>query len=57
MALFGEIIAGQCQPKRKENQDVKQLTETATLEINEASKIKELYKIIGPFTEPERETT
>ena len=47
MALFGDIIEGQCQTERKENKDAKQLAVTATLEINEASKIKELYKIIG----------
>ena len=55
LALFGEIIVGQCQKKRKENRDAEQLTETATLKINEANKIKELYKIIGEFTESEKE--
>jgi len=33
---------------------VEQLTETATLEINETKKIKELYKIMGEFTESEK---
>ena len=55
LALFGEIVVGQCQAKRKENQDAKQLTETATMEINETNKIKELYKILGEFTESEKE--
>ena len=55
MALFEEIIVGQCQLKWKENQDVNQLTEMATLKINETNKIKELYKIIGEFTESEKE--
>ena len=55
MALFGEIIVDQCQTKRKENQDAKQLTETATLKINETNKIKELYKILGEFTVSEKE--
>ena len=54
LALFGEIVVGQCQTKRMENQDSKQLTEFSTLKINEASKIKELYKIIGGFTEYEK---
>ena len=31
LALFGGIIVGQFQSKRKGNQDVKQLTETAML--------------------------
>ena len=57
LALFGEIIADQCQTKRKENQDAKHLTATATLKINGSSKIKELYKMIGEFTESEKETT
>ena len=47
LALYGEIVAGQCQTQRKENQDVKQLAETATLKIHEASKIKELCKTKG----------
>ena len=54
MALFEEISADQCQTKRKENQDMNQLTETATLKIEEANKIRELYKIIGEFTESEK---
>ena len=45
----------QCQLKRKQNQDVNQLTEWATLKINETNKIKELYKVIGEFTESEKE--
>ena len=39
--------------KWKGNQDANQLSETATLEINEA-KIRELYEIIGEFTESEK---
>ena len=39
LALFGEIIAGQCQLKWKENKDANQLTETSTLKINEINKI------------------
>ena len=54
LALFGEIIVGQCQLKLEENQDVNQLTELATLKINETNKIKELYKVIGEFTESEK---
>ena len=38
----------------EENQDANQLTETATLKINEINTIEELYKIIGKFTESEK---
>ena len=55
LALFGEITVGQFQLKLKENQDVNQLTELAALKINETNKIKELYKVIGEFTESEKE--
>ena len=55
LALFGEIIVGQCQLTLKENQEANQLTELATLKINETAKIKELYKVIGGFTESEKE--
>ena len=51
---MGEIIADQCQTKRKENKDAEQLTEIATLKINETNKIKEFYKI-GELTESEKE--
>ena len=54
LALCEWIIVDQCQMKRKENQDVNQLTECATLKINETDEIKELYKVIGEFTESER---
>ena len=47
LALFEGIIVDQCQLKRKENQDVNQLTEWATLKINETNKIKELYTVMG----------
>ena len=56
LALFEDITADQWKLKRKGNRDVNQLTETATLKINETSKIKELYKIIGEFTESEKKT-
>ena len=46
---------GQCQLTLKENQEANQLTELATLKINETAKIKELYKVIGGFTESEKE--
>ena len=57
MALFGEIIAGQCQLKLKGNQDSNQLTELPTLKINETNKIKEPYKVNGGFTESEKKST
>ena len=38
LALFGEIIADQSQSKRKENQEVNQLTEQAILKIKEKIK-------------------
>ena len=56
LALFGKTIVGQCQLKWKDNQDANKLTATATLKINETNKIKELYKIIGEFTESEKKT-
>ena len=56
LALFEEIIVGQCQQKRKENQDLNPLTERAALKINETDEIQELYKIIGGFTESDKKT-
>ena len=41
--------------KTEGKQDAKQLTKTTTLEINETNKIKELCKILGGFTESEKE--
>ena len=56
LALFCGIIVGECQLKRKENQDVHQLTELATLKINEINKIKELYKVMGNLLNLKRES-
>ena len=55
MALLGEIIAGQCQQKLKENQDANRITEIATLKINESDGIKELYRGISEIPETEKE--
>ena len=54
-ALFGEIIAGQCQQKLKENQDPNRITELETLKINATNKIKELYRAISEIQETEKE--
>ena len=54
---FGPIWGNHFGPmseKAEGNQDVKQLPETATLEINEANKIKELCELLGGFTESEK---
>ena len=49
LALFGEIIEGRCRQKQKGNQDANRMTERDVLKINETSKIKVLYKVIGNF--------
>ena len=56
LALFGEIIVGQCQQELKGNQDVNRITELETLKINVSNKIKELYRAISgiPATKKEK---
>ena len=55
LALFGEIIADQCQQKLKGNQDVNRIAEMETLKINETAKINELYREISEIPETEKE--
>ena len=55
MALFVDIILGQCQPKLKENQDVDRIAELSTSGIDEMNKIKELYRAISEIPETEKE--
>ena len=55
LALLGGVILGQCQQKLEGNRDVCRITEVAVLKINEASKIRELYRAIGEIPETEKE--
>ena len=55
LALLGEVILGQRQKRLMENRDAGRITEVAVLKINEANKIRELYRRIGEIPETEKE--
>ena len=57
LALLGEAVSDQCQLELKENKAVDLITESAVLEINEANKIRELYRTIFeiPDTDKKRD--
>ena len=48
------MILDQCQLKLKGNQDANLITESAVLEINEANKIRELYRTLREIPETEK---
>ena len=55
MALFGEVILGQCQVELKGNQDVNLITESAVLKIGETNKIREPYRALSEIPETAKE--
>ena len=55
LALMEETIANQCMAKRRNNENAKLTAEEAVLKVNEANKIRELYRIMNEIPETEKE--
>ena len=46
LAFMEEVIADQCQFKLKENQEANPITESDVLKVQEANKIRDIYRAI-----------
>ena len=55
LALMEEMIANQCMVKRRKNEDAKLIAGKAVLKVNEANKIRELYRIMNEIPESQKE--
>ena len=55
LALMEEMIANQCMVKRRKDESAKLLAEGAVLKVNEANKVRELYRIVNEIPESKEE--